>query len=572
MPTVIGENDTGEDANDSVPTASAGDEEAPKIKDEQQAAATAGTTTTTKDRKRGRYYAVRAGYAVGSSLTVKIRSAIFLHWDDARGFVDGLLSSDHRAEYAAFDSVEEAESYLVKGERAEAEEAIGVASAATSSIEKKISLPIKQSTAKKKIRKTGKSIGTGENNAASSKPKKMKDPNAEEKRWEIMYNKLIEYKKNNSGSIDIPKIPPGERDSTMKGLETLRRWRNVQQNESVNMTSEKRQKLKELGFQLSKPWDHMYEMLANHKAETGTLDVVVDNEELYTWTKTQKTMLAKHFQGKSTALSNEQVKNLTNLGFGQSRPGTVRVVDTVSIEAKWNSMLAELKAYKERNDGSMVFSSSTSDLPKSERAIKYWVIEQRREFKKMQNGEESTTLTAMRMQRLTELGFDFKPRPEKVPWEQRIESLRRFVEENGHCRPPIGHPELGAFARNTRQRYRQWCQGKSNGLTDERVNELRELGFVFQAGKTPQLRVEKKLSWDQRFQELLEFKEIHGHCVVPQLSGPLGGWVRMQRVAYKRFKAGDEKSSMTAEKALKLSEAGFCFDASARFKGFQKVG
>ena len=43
------------------------------------------------------------------------------------------------------------------------------------------------------------------------------------------------------------------------------------------------------------------------------------------------------------------------------------------------------------------------------------------------------------------------------------------------------------------------------------------------------------------------------------------GLVRMQRVAYKKFKAG-EKSTMTVEKALKLTEVGFCFDASARFK------
>ena len=61
------------------------------------------------------------------------------------------------------------------------------------------------------------------------------------------------------------------------------------------------------------------------------------------------------------------------------------------------------------------------------------------------------------------------------------------------------------------------------------------------------------------------FKEVHGHCIVPQNSGPLGGWVKMQRTAYKRFKEG-EKTNMTVDKALNLSEIGFCFDASDRFK------
>jgi len=64
-----------------------------------------------------------------------------------------------------------------------------------------------------------------------------------------------------------------------------------------------------------------------------------------------------------------------------------------------------------------------------------------------------------------------------------------------------------------------------------------------------------------------DFKEINGHTVVPQNNtGPLGGWVRMQRVAYKKFQAG-EKSTMTSEKALRLMEIGFCFDASANWSG-----
>ena len=61
-----------------------------------------------------------------------------------------------------------------------------------------------------------------------------------------------------------------------------------------------------------------------------------------------------------------------------------------------------------------------------------------------------------------------------------------------------------------------------------------------------------------------EFKEVHGHTIVPQLSGPLGDWVRQQRVNYKKFKGG-RPSTMTAEKAIRLAEISFCFDASARF-------
>lgn len=53
--------------------------------------------------------------------------------------------------------------------------------------------------------------------------------------------------------------------------------------------------------------------------------------------------------------------------------------------------------------------------------------------------------------------------------------------------------------------------------------------------------------------------------LVPQLSGPLGVWVKSQRNGYRRMKAG-KKTPMTPEKALKLKEAGFYFDAEI-FKG-----
>lgn len=56
-----------------------------------------------------------------------------------------------------------------------------------------------------------------------------------------------------------------------------------------------------------------------------------------------------------------------------------------------------------------------------------------------------------------------------------------------------------------------------------------------------------------------------GHTLVPQLSGPLGVWVRQQRENYRRWKA-DESSPMNAEKALQLTEIGFYFEAE-RFKG-----
>jgi hypothetical protein len=64
-------------------------------------------------------------------------------------------------------------------------------------------------------------------------------------------------------------------------------------------------------------------------------------------------------------------------------------------------------------------------------------------------------------------------------------------------------------------------------------------------------------------------QDANGHTVVPQNSGRLGQWVHAQRVHYKRYKEG-KKTQMTPERALKLTEIGFCFNASDRFRGNKK--
>mmetsp|Transcript_10949 Transcript_10949/g.22475 ORF Transcript_10949/g.22475 Transcript_10949/m.22475 type:complete len:261 (-) Transcript_10949:231-1013(-) len=87
-----------------------------------------------------RYYAVRVGYArasyfredidgvetqeeiqprQGATPMVKIRSAIFLYWDDARQFLDEIKNLDedssleYQVEYDSFDSIDEAEASII---------------------------------------------------------------------------------------------------------------------------------------------------------------------------------------------------------------------------------------------------------------------------------------------------------------------------------------------------------------------------------------------------------------------------------------------------------------------------
>ena len=143
----------------------------------------------------------------------------------------------------------------------------------------------------------------------------------------------------------------------------------------------------------------------------------------------------------------------------------------------------------------------------------------------------------------------------------------RFDIFVGHCRVPIGHSGLGDWVSKTRRDYKLWKQGEKSAMSEERERELMDVGFVFEAGKTPERREGRIKSWQERFEDLKRYKDEHGHTVVPQNSGALGQWVHAQRVNYKKIKAG-KTSSLTAEKALKLAEIGFVFNASDRsFRG-----
>jgi Helicase associated domain. len=102
--------------------------------------------------------------------------------------------------------------------------------------------------------------------------------------------------------------------------------------------------------------------------------------------------------------------------------------------------------------------------------------------------------------------------------------LVQFKEVHGHCNVPQDYPEnksLGAWVTAQRTRRR-----KPNGLDPEQMNKLDSIGFVWNPHD------ELAIAWQQKLEELAQFKAIHGHCNVPakySVNKPLGAWVDTQR-------------------------------------------
>jgi len=573
------------------------------------------------DDIRGVYYAVRVGYALGSPMAcadnkqvniddnddihpkkkrkhsgsetaemamglpmVTIHSAIFLYWKDARQFIDTISDlSEHTAEYDAFTSIQDAEDYLVARGRNDIAAAKMEMFGDNSSEKKQKSKGGKSGKRNQKIIKprtpplsdlTGSTsdVLDASSDEVVSAPSKSKK-NKKGAYWDVCYQKLVKYKDANNGSIHIPEMLEGEEDSPeVKELESMRRWCEKQARfqrrysqgytDEGKMTPERIEKLRDVGFHLVPSYDQMYEKLAAHKAETGTLDVQEeDDEELCAWIKEQKNLIIKRVKGNPIPLSDGQIQNLKPLGFEIDHPAggkiSLATIDSAAEQRRWDSMLEAAVEYKEMH-GHLKLPSRKM-RPKKVKKLHYWIDTQRKEYKKLQEGKESR-LTARRMQRLAAIGLDLSPNGPNKSWEQRMQSLREFASEHGHCKIPQDH-ELGSFVSYIRNCYRLRDEGKKNGLTDERVNDLTEVGFVFNVNKRPVGCSTMQKRWEDRFQDLLAFKEEYGHTLVHSSYGPLAGWVRNQRDRYRKMKAG-QKSVMTAEKALRLTEVGFHFDAT----------
>lgn len=136
-----------------------------------------------------------------------------------------------------------------------------------------------------------------------------------------------------------------------------------------------------------------------------------------------------------------------------------------------------------------------------------WVERNRREYRKLRNGEESK-LTAVRMRKLNDAGFIFNPRDISVNmsfkdrWEARLQSLKDYKERHGDFAFRQEEYKLSRIITKVRVQYKQRQKGIHNGLSDERIAQLEEIGFDFYRGKTPEVR-EQPRPWEERFEQLL---------------------------------------------------------------------
>ena len=166
----------------------------------------------------------------------------------------------------------------------------------------------------------------------------------------------------------------------------------------------------------------------------------------------------------------------------------------------------------------------------------------------------SPRLTEERIKRLEGIGFEWKVKHKMKRyyariWDQMYQRLLQFKAENGHCLVPKRYPadiKLGTWVHTQRIQYRKMTgtvSARSSSeagsdeefimdkpedevsyrLTDERRKRLDEIGFVWNVKENERANEQNRVArnsyddqWDQMFHQLKQYKEQHGHCLVPK--------------------------------------------------------
>jgi hypothetical protein len=236
-------------------------------------------------------------------------------------------------------------------------------------------------------------------------------------------------------------------------------------------------------------------------------------------------------------------------------------------DACFDQRVQELKAYRDTNGHCGVPARYEPN-----KGLGHWVNSVRTQYKWRGQGKKNS-LTDARISELDKLGFVWNGNEgySRDVWMQRVEELIEYRNTNGHCQVPARHKPnkaLGWWVNKVRSQYTGREQGKKNSLTDAHISELDSLGFVWKAGTRERKRLPRDEVWKKRVQDLTAYRDLNGHCRVPNLYKPnksLGKWVNKVRTQY-TWRGQGKWTSLTDARISELDGLGFVWKAGAKKK------
>jgi transposase-like protein len=217
-----------------------------------------------------------------------------------------------------------------------------------------------------------------------------------------------------------------------------------------------------------------------------------ENVKLGKWVATQRYQYSLHLGGKRSSMTLPRIEALESHGFewgSRDAPYT------------WEDRLSELANYRKIHRHCHIPQKYSENAK-----LGTWVSTQRRQYS-LHLEEKTSQITLPRIQALESLGFEWSSRG--TAWEDRLSELANYRKIHGHCNVPQKHSEnvkLGTWVKNQRTQYSLHLSGKTSAITLPHIQALESLGFEWCRGA----------AWEERLSELANYRNIHGHCNVPQ--------------------------------------------------------
>eukprot|EP00980_Cylindrotheca_fusiformis_P023459 scaffold10493_cov93-Cylindrotheca_fusiformis.AAC.1 len=145
----------------------------------------------------------------------------------------------------------------------------------------------------------------------------------------------------------------------------------------------------------------------------------------------------------------------------------------------WNEQFEKLLAYQEKNGHNCVPITYSEDP-----MLARWVKRQRYQYKRYQEGDTSSAIHPARIKLLESVGFVWDAHA--VTWQEKYNELKEYVQRTGNCSIPSYDPQnlkLSTWVKCQRRQYKLYQQGKPSNMTEDRIEKLNDLGFVWSLRK-----------------------------------------------------------------------------------------
>ena len=138
-------------------------------------------------------------------------------------------------------------------------------------------------------------------------------------------------------------------------------------------------------------------------------------------------------------------------------------------------------------------SSSLLDQIPSQSSLGYWITQQRKDYKRWKQWNDATCLPPApcppephfldesKIEALNAIDKDWWKGYRERQWEARYQELIEYRRVHGDCCVPISYPnkKLANWVSNQRRKYSWKRTGKRSEMTDEEVDLLNKIGFVW---------------------------------------------------------------------------------------------